>query len=227
MFHSNIEFYKLINNRKILSQDEIQSLIEDIKQLEGKTFIRPKLARTVTNIVCSLLMGFRFHSEEDKHFKRLIELMDEGFKLLNITMISNFFPFTRHLPYISQTFNKIKRNHAESGRYFKQITEDHRNTLDPFNIRDVCDAYIKEQDRIKAYGRKSYFSEQQLVQIMNDMFSAGLETVANTLDWSMIFFVLYPEVQYKIQEEIDRVIGTNRLPELNDMPEMPYTEVSF
>lgn len=202
----------------------MQTLIKDIKQLEGKTFIRPKLARTVTNIVCSLLMGFRFKTEEDKHFKRLIELMDEGFKLLNITMISNFFPFTRHLPYISRTFEKIKLNHAESGRYFKQITDEHRNTLDPFNIRDVCDAYIKEQERIKADGRKSYFSEQQLIQVMNDMFSAGLETVANTLDWAILFLVLYPEVQYKIQEEIDQVIGSNRLPELDDLPNMPYTE---
>lgn len=154
--------------------------------------------------------------------------MDEGFRLLNITMISNFFPFTRHLPYISHTFKKIKRNHAESGRYFKQITDEHRSTLDPFNIRDVCDAYIKEHDRIQADGRRShYFSEQQLIQVMNDMFSAGIETVSNTLDWSVLFFVLYPEVQVKIQEEIDRVIGSNRLPELDDLPNMPYTEGKF
>lgn len=155
--------------------------------------------------------------------------MDEGFRLLNVTMISNFFPFTRHLPYISHTFKKIKRNHAESGRYFKQITDEHRSTLDPFNIRDVCDAYIKEHDRIQADERRSqhYFSEQQLIQVMNDMFSAGIETVSNTLDWSVLFFVLYPEVQVKIQEEIDRVIGSNRLPELDDLPNMPYTEGNF
>ena len=205
----------------------MQSLIKEIGQLNDKSFVRPKLAKTVTNIVCSLLMGFRFRTEEDRHFKRLIELMDEGFKLLNVTMISNFFPLTRHLPYISHTFKKIKRNHAESGRYFKKITDEHRNTLDPFNIRDVCDAYLKEQDRIKLDGVKNYFSEQQLIQIMNDLFSAGLETVANTLDWTLLFFVLYPEVQFKIQEEIDLVIGSNRLPELNDLPNMAYTEATM
>lgn len=205
----------------------MQSLIKDIRKLNGKTFMRPKLARTVTNVVCSLLMGFRFHSEEDRHFKRLIELMDEGFKLLNVTMVTNFFPFTRHLPYISSKFQKIKNNHAESGRYFKKITDQHRDTLDEYKIRDVCDAYIKEQNRKDADGRKSYFSSEQLVQIMNDMFSAGLETVANTLDWTMIFFVLYPKVQTRIQNEIDQVIGTNRLPELEDLPNMPFTEGKY
>ena len=36
--------------------------------------------------------------------------------------------------------------------------------------------------------------------------------------------VLYPEVQTKAQAELDRVIGTDRLPELNDKEGMPYIE---
>lgn len=36
--------------------------------------------------------------------------------------------------------------------------------------------------------------------------------------------VLYPEVQTKAQAELDRVIGTDRLPELSDKEGMPYIE---
>ena len=32
---------------------------------------------------------------------------------------------------------------------------------------------------------------------------------------------LYPDVQKKAQEELDKVIG-NRLPEFNDRPNLPY-----
>jgi len=33
--------------------------------------------------------------------------------------------------------------------------------------------------------------------------------------------VLYPQVQKKAQEELDRVLG-NRFPEFNDRPNLPY-----
>ena len=36
--------------------------------------------------------------------------------------------------------------------------------------------------------------------------------------------VLHPEVQAKAQAELDRVIGTDRLPELSDNEGMPYIE---
>jgi hypothetical protein len=34
--------------------------------------------------------------------------------------------------------------------------------------------------------------------------------------------VLYPEVQKKAQVEIDAVMGTNRLPDFDDRPSLPY-----
>lgn len=34
--------------------------------------------------------------------------------------------------------------------------------------------------------------------------------------------LVFPEVQKKAQEEIDRVVGPNRLPEVDDYPNLPY-----
>lgn len=36
--------------------------------------------------------------------------------------------------------------------------------------------------------------------------------------------VLHPEVQKKAQAEIDKVIGTDHLPTLEDRPDLPYIE---
>jgi cytochrome P450 len=36
--------------------------------------------------------------------------------------------------------------------------------------------------------------------------------------------VIYPEVQAKAQEDIDRVVGKDRLPDFDDRPELPYVE---
>jgi len=49
-----------------------------------------------------------------------------------------------------------------------------------------------------------------------DLFTAGSETTANTLDYAILYMVLNPEVQKKVQAEIDQVIGPNRMPNIND-----------
>ena len=36
--------------------------------------------------------------------------------------------------------------------------------------------------------------------------------------------VLHPDVLKKAQEEVDRVVGTDRLPTLEDRPNLPYIE---
>ena len=38
--------------------------------------------------------------------------------------------------------------------------------------------------------------------------------------------VIYPGVLAKLQEEIDRVIGRDRLPDLQDRPLLPYVEAA-
>ena len=36
--------------------------------------------------------------------------------------------------------------------------------------------------------------------------------------------VLHPEVQAKAQRDIDRVVGSDRLPDFSDFPHLPYVE---
>ena len=40
----------------------------------------------------------------------------------------------------------------------------------------------------------------------------------------MLAMVRHPEVYRKLQEEIDRVVGKDRLPDLDDRDALPYTE---
>lgn len=50
------------------------------------------------------------------------------------------------------------------------------------------------------------------------MFPAPV-TIAQTLNYLWVHLVNYPEVQEKVQEEIDRVVGRSRLPNLDDRKE--------
>lgn len=109
----------------------------------------------------------------------------------------------------------------------KQNQKQQHVELENIVARDLVDAYIVQQKKHEKDGKENYFSDQQLVQIMSDIFSAGLETVTSTIEWSILFLILNTNCQDKIQQEIDRVIGRDRLPQLEDLAQMPYTEATI
>lgn len=55
---------------------------------------------------------------------------------------------------------------------------------------------------------------------MEDQTSASTAT-------AILAMVLYPEAQKKAQEEIDQVIGTDRLPDYADRRSLPYIEAFY
>ncbi|KAL2300522.1 hypothetical protein Nmel_013404 [Mimus melanotis] len=52
----------------------------------------------------------------------------------------------------------------------------------------------------------------------------GFDTVTTALSWSLMYLVTYPNIQKRIQEELDRTIGRERRPRLSDQGTLPYTE---
>ena len=57
-----------------------------------------------------------------------------------------------------------------------------------------------------------------------DLFLAGSETTSTSLTWAALYMVRYPEIQGKVQEELDKVVGVNRSPSMTDKPNLPFTE---
>ena len=58
--------------------------------------------------------------------------------------------------------------------------------------------------------------EDQLMQICMDFFIAGAIPIGATLDFLVLMMLLHPEVQKKVQQELDSVVGRSRLPQLSD-----------
>lgn len=62
------------------------------------------------------------------------------------------------------------------------------------------------------------FSELQLLGVCLDLFIAGSETTNNAIDFLMLHLIRNPNIQARAREEIDKVVGRNRLPKLSDRP---------
>ncbi|KAG8245284.1 hypothetical protein J6590_005598 [Homalodisca vitripennis] len=133
--------------------------------------------------------------------------------------IVDIFPIFR---FISSKFKFTMKVINETHDFIRETIQEHREVLDPNNPRDLIDSYLIEMDCNKG-NPGSHFTEEDLIVVGTDLFSAGAESTSNSIEFVLLYMILYPEVQEKMQEEIDRVLGRGRKPLLDDKTNLHYT----
>jgi cytochrome P450 len=58
------------------------------------------------------------------------------------------------------------------------------------------------------------------------LFLASFETTTTFLRWAMVYMINFPDVQRKVQEELDRVVGLAAV-KFGDRTRLPYTEATI
>jgi cytochrome P450 len=75
-------------------------------------------------------------------------------------------------------------------------------------------------------GDHSQMSDEQLRDEVLTIFLAGYETVSNALTWTWFLLGQNPVAEAQMHAEIDMVLG-GKLPTLDDLPRLKYTEMIF
>ncbi|KAM4668492.1 cytochrome P450 2H1-like [Amazona ochrocephala] len=204
-------------------QEEARFLVERIRNTHEKPLNPGKfLTHAVSNIICSIVFGDRF-DYEDKKFLTLINLLEENTKYQNTmqAQLYNFFPTL--MEYIPGPHQKILKNADEFEKFVLEITAQHKETRDSSCPRDFIDAFLNKMDQEQGNDH-SEFTVETLASTTLDLFLAGTGTISTTLRYGILILQKYPEVQEKVQKEIDRVIGRDRSPCMADRSQMPYTD---
>ncbi|PVG03921.1 cytochrome P450 [Serendipita vermifera] len=69
--------------------------------------------------------------------------------------------------------------------------------------------------------------EFRIMNVLAGIYAGGADTTVSAITTLVLAMVLYPDVQRKAQEEIDRVIGTDRLPVMSDRSSLPFIEAVY
>ncbi|XP_038059763.1 cytochrome P450 2J6-like [Patiria miniata] len=204
---------------------EAEELMKEMSAFSGKPFDpKPLLGNAVSNVICNVVFGKRYEYT-DEQFNKLLSLLGRNFKLLGAGAAVNFFPALRYLPFVS--IDEIIANFEEIRMFITTIIDNHRANFDADDVKDFTDSFLMEIKRNEAKDasgvKHGLLSEGNLVGTVTALFAAGSETTATTLQWTLLYMAVYPEIQQRVQAEIDAVVGRNRLPRMADKPELNFT----
>ncbi|XP_032747894.1 cytochrome P450 2B15 [Rattus rattus] len=204
-------------------KEEAQCLVEELKKYKGALLNPTSFFQSIAaNIICSIVFGERF-DYKDHQFLRLLDLIYQTFALMCSLSSQVFELFSGFLKYFPGVHKQISKNLQEILNYIDHSVEKHRATLDPNAPRDFIDTYLLRMEKEKS-NHHTEFHHQNLVISVLSLFFAGTETTSTTLRYSFLIMLKYPRVAEKVQKEIDQVIGSHRLPTLDDRTKMPYTD---
>ncbi|XP_042557826.1 cytochrome P450 2U1 [Dipodomys spectabilis] len=186
----------------------------------------PIINSAVSNVICSLCFGQRFDYTNGE-FKKMLSFMSRGLEIcLNKQLLLvNICPWLYYLPF--GLFKEVRQIEKDITSFLKKIIKDHRESLDNETPQDFIDMYLLQVEEEKKNNSNSSFNEDYLFYIISDLFFAGTDTTTNSLLWCLLYMSLNPDVQEKVHEEIERVIGSDRAPSLTDKTHMPYTEATI
>ncbi|XP_053123273.1 cytochrome P450 2G1-like [Hemicordylus capensis] len=204
-------------------QEEAQYLLEEFRKTRGLPFDPTFfLSRTVSNVISSVVFGSRF-DYEDKTFLALLRMMNQSFIEMSTPWAQLYDMYSCIMQYLPGRHNRIYHIIEELKAFIAEKVKANQATLDPNNPRDFIDCFLMQMEKEKQ-NPSSEFSPKNLVLTTLNLFFAGTETVSSTLRYGFLFLMKYPEVEEKVHQEIDHVIGRNRIPATEDRMNMPYTD---
>ncbi|XP_066278549.1 cytochrome P450 2U1-like [Branchiostoma lanceolatum] len=199
-------------------REEASCLRNRIAEYEGKPHdIAHDVTVTVANVICSMVFGKRY-DYEDETFRELTEAILTVAADLSAGQIINVFPLLRFVPGVNRAFLSVSGQVAKIQELLKEEMARHRERLDRENPRDFLDFCLLELEQQE---HVNGLTEEIAMYLAQDLFFAGTDTTANTLLWSLLFMTLNPDIQHKVQEELDAVVGES-LPTLSHRAQLPY-----
>ncbi|KAL3476681.1 cytochrome P450 [Aspergillus californicus] len=170
-------------------------------------------------LTTTMVFGWRTPTYEDEKMKQLFDGFSQ-FADINQTgpaAFIDFFPFLRNLPdFLLPTQKKARELHKHEKALYKGHWLKAKEDIRTNNITPCFSVGMNEVQN------KDGFSDDQACYISGTLLEAGSDTTSNTLYGFVQAMLLFPEVQKKAQDELDRVVGLERLPVLDDLVDLQY-----
>ncbi|KAM4625450.1 cytochrome P450 1B1-like [Polymixia lowei] len=203
---------------------EAIELVETFLKLSAKgQYFNPAPALTVAaaNVICALCFGDRY-GHDDVEFKALLGKLDKFGQTVGAGSLVDVMPWLQSFPNpVRSMFKNFKDLNWDFFSFVRNKVEEHRESFNPEVTRDMSDAIIGVIDMADS---DTGLTEAHTVGTVSDLIGAGLDTVSTALHWILLLLAKHPEIQTKLQEVIDKEVGRDRLPSVEDRSSLAYLD---
>ncbi|CAE6452250.1 unnamed protein product [Rhizoctonia solani] len=217
--HINVGFSKKAAANYHASQTkEVHIFLQRL--LRQSSDLNLELNRFAASFIMKVTYGYSITGDKDPY----ILASDQAFRSLLPALTQSYlvdsYPFIQYLPswLPGMGFKKM----AEEARKFptRMATEPFEWTklqmrqgkAGPSLVRRLLESENEEID------------EEAIMWTAGSMYASGAHTTVTAMNNFIAAMMLHPDVARKAREEIDRVIGTERLPTISDREDLPYLE---
>ena len=146
----------------------------------------------------------------------LLEYISWIFASATATNLADYIPWLRFLP--NSALKEAVRQAEIGGAIIRALVEGARNRpgLDLSEPACLVEVMLARQD-------EGEITEDMTLDLCMDLLIAGTDTSAQTVNWFLLLLANRPEIQARVHEELDRVIGRDALPTVDDRTRLPYT----
>ncbi|KAF4552552.1 Cytochrome P450-like protein 10 [Elsinoe fawcettii] len=177
------------------------------------------IRRYSTAIILASVFGLRGASFESLRVKALYHVQDQQTRINEIggAPAVDALPILKWLPDRFVPWRVwAKSIHREYRSMLFALVEDSiQNSKKP----DAPDCFLAKMLREQ---EKNKLDEEHAAYLAGTFIEAGSDTTASTLLFFLQAMATHPRVLEACQSEVDRICGTQRLPEAGDLPNLPY-----
>jgi cytochrome P450 len=172
------------------------------------------VAAEMTQLTLTIVGDTLFGADVGGDAQSIRQALTDVFEIFPITM-SPLGPLLEHLPL--PVVRRSKRARATLDRIIYRIIDERRRTS--ADRGDLLSMLLLAQDEEQNGAR---MTDTQVRDEAMTLFLAGHETTANALTWTWHLLAQHPDVERRLHEELDTVVG-DRLPRADDAASLPYT----
>ncbi|XP_070802349.1 cytochrome P450 2J5-like [Pituophis catenifer annectens] len=201
-------------------EDVAQMLVDVFRQTKGQPFDPSNsVLNAVSNVICALSFGRQF-APEDESFQKLIQSLEIIVKVTGsfFHMVYDLFPALMN--YLQGPHKKALASSDWILSFAKQEIQKHKESGSFHEPQDFIDYYLLEMEKNDP---DSTYNEENLSHCIYDLFAAGTDTSFVSMKWALILLASHPDIQEKVQKEIEDVFGFSRSISYQDRKKLPYT----
>ncbi|CAN4116362.1 unnamed protein product [Withania somnifera] len=206
---------KRVQSFRFLREEEFSGLARLLASQAGSPV-------NLTQMLHTTMLGFTSRAAFGKKYKnqeKFISILCELLKVGTGFNIADFYPSIKWLQDITGLRSKLEKLHHEIDRLLDEIIDDHIavGNNDTSMHEDLVDVLLRVQN-----DGNYDISRNNIKAVILDMFAAGTDTSATTVDWTMAEMLKNPSALEKAQEEVRRVFSEKGYVDESNFDQLKY-----